>query len=63
MADSPSVPIPVPDPTQPPKPSAQMAREGEREGEVLVERDHSQSAPDDDGAEVPGFPSVVPPGD
>jgi hypothetical protein len=63
MADTPSVSIPVPDPNRPPKPSAQMEREGEREGEVLVERDHSQSAPDDESAEVPDFPSVVPPGD
>ena len=63
MADRQSVPIPVPDPAQPPKPSAQMAREGEQEGEVLVERDHSQSAPADDGAAVPDFPTVIPPGD
>lgn len=44
----PEITAPVPDPRQQPKLAAQMAREGEQEGDVLVERDHSQSAPEDD---------------
>lgn len=54
---------PVPDPATAPKPAEEMAREGEREGEVLVERDHSQSAPDDGEADGPGFPPPLTPGD
>lgn len=53
---------PVPDPRQQPKPAAEMAREGEQEGEVLVERDHSQSAPEDDRS-GPGTAPVPPNGD
>ena len=56
----PDVMPPVPDPKRKPKPADQMAREGEREGEVLVERDHSQSAPSDDGDSRPLPPTTTP---
>ncbi len=51
---------PVPDPKREPKPAAEMGREGEHEGEVLVERDHSQSAPADDGETISPTQPIVP---
>lgn len=59
----PDVAPPVPDPKLKPKPADQMAREGEREEDVLVERDHSQSAPEDRETAGLTLPTTPPTGD
>lgn len=59
----PEIVPPVPDPSVKPKPSDAMAREGEREGEVLVERDHGQSAPSDPEDTTPDAPTPATNGD
>lgn len=59
----PDVVPPVPDPALEAKPARQMAREGEREGDVLFERDHSQSAPEESDTNTASLPPTPPNGD